>query len=780
MPLIQSYYQKKRSIMGLFSIDGIFEHAKTLLRRDSAEVSSSSTAEAQLREYFDNANGAVNNEQPPGDIDAMLGAARSEAHKLQGRRPELGLVTPEVREAQNDLQQEENQADQNNINAQGHLDDTSRMAENNNSAAEATLSNAEHSADVNNDQAHSATERAESDADLKVEEAKNNLSKVKSEQQANIEKAQADVDNAESKMSEAQTSYDTAKSALSTAQANVESAQMALSNAKTDEERQAANEQLNQAKQALEQAQKAEQDAKNALENAKKELENAKTKLEQTKQEAENAIADAEERLNTVIKDGELAVNNAKDNESQVRAEGNVSIKSAESNVKNVQIQGDDAVNSAEANLEEVRAEGEEQVEEAESELEDATAETMDTSRIISIMNSNTGSNKNFDKDEYERAINSINPENVLDVMEECPGLRKNQRSNEEYNSDLKKVKDAVLKKAEELGVDTSDLQFLECNSDSPLKITSTTFKNTDALETIYRRCQDAIRSQDNASFADNLYYNNGDAFRSAINHAYNSSNGQTRPSNTEGVDFGNGVIDKTSTQQTGNCWVQAAINSLASTESGSEMLRSNIYRDDKLGVTAVHLKEAENKNKGYNGTGIYTITDAELAQAQKNLSSGDGDMTAYNLALQKYFKESGERQNLDGGRADRIYEIFSGKNFTTGDVGLKTNGVFREKQPPYDEVLTMAQGGKGAISVFIDETGESSFAPVNNHVISVVGATPDGRLLVQESNNVGLYIGDLPRYEGVTYNGAPTYIMDKDQYYARVNQTEYLYWGAS
>lgn len=190
---------------------------------------------------------------------------------------------------------------------------------------------------------------------------------------------------------------------------------------------------------------------------------------------------------------------------------------------------------------------------------------------------------------------------------------------------------------------------------------------------------------------------------------------------------MGNGKIDEVTIQETGNCWACAGLISLAGTPEGKAFLENNIKRDNKRHLTAVHLQGAENAGLPKpNGDGIYTFSDVEILKGQDEYAYGDGDITAYNLAIAQYRQDSSKhplaknRENyLDGGSIQEAYEILTGlpSNENSGTIGVSSVSL------DFDEIYNMIKDGKGA-ACLSDE----------DHAYSVVGTDKDGNLLLQES----------------------------------------------
>ena len=440
---------------------------------------------------------------------------------------------------------------------------------------------------------------------------------------------------------------------------------------------------------------------------------------------------------------------------------------------------------------------------ETEFEAKENNNDNLETYAVISILKQ-TGKYKEYDKQLYDKAIQSIDKGNILSVINENITVlsANDSRTLAETNSDLRHLSEVLFELAKDYGIDTSDINIEEYTSeDITMFEEGDEFEyftdgpkdaaNFDKLKSLYYRIIDKQKELASEAAIQTFTYNNIDELKNMSVEKYKELEGKTHTQNIpDDFDFGDGSINKPSTQETGNCWAQADLNALASTEKGGKLLSSHMYRDNEHGITVIHLQEAENNGKGADGKGIYVITDDEIYEASKTLSSGDGDMTAYNVAILKYLQEIGEKQDLKGiqrGRK-RVFEIISGIPYTGQGVrdwyGVesasynlydgKSCGIFRTS---FDEVYDIAKNGTGATTIEIDSLRLSYWNGKGSHALSIVGCTDDGKLLVQESNNAGVYIDDLPQSE-ISYNGAPTYIMDKDFFQEKVNESTSFIWG--
>jgi len=231
-------------------------------------------------------------------------------------------------------------------------------------------------------------------------------------------------------------------------------------------------------------------------------------------------------------------------------------------------------------------------------------------------------------------------------------------------------------------------------------------------------------------------------------------------------------------TQETGNCWAMAGVNSMKTQENSKTYMNSQIYKDSMHGLYVVQLAEAKNYGFGKDGKGVYIITDTELYNTA-NISDGDLDIAAYNLAIKKYLIESGERKpeedSLIGNTAQRLYEISQGmKAEEINDkipVGVGFYNAYFENMDNsyekksddeisklYDKLLEHFNNG-GQITLGVETNIDKHLL----HAISVVGIK-DGKFIVQESNNNEEYAKSFQnswKDESNTWN----ILLDKDNF---------------
>ena len=212
---------------------------------------------------------------------------------------------------------------------------------------------------------------------------------------------------------------------------------------------------------------------------------------------------------------------------------------------------------------------------------------------------------------------------------------------------------------------------------------------------------------------------------------------------NPNNIDIGNGKFDKPAIQKTQNSWAHAGLNALLSTPKGKKLIDCNSYRDLRTGTISVHLQEAED-NAFHQG--IYIITPQEILEASQTLSFGDGDVTAYMAAIDKYFAEVRSNPDLedkmaqenlivnkmqDGNYGFRLFEILTGAISVEFDSTFNYNnnlktGIAIGSHIESEQLYNLVKDKKGAVTITLRN---------HEYTLSVIGVK-DNCFLVQESGN--------------------------------------------
>lgn len=188
-----------------------------------------------------------------------------------------------------------------------------------------------------------------------------------------------------------------------------------------------------------------------------------------------------------------------------------------------------------------------------------------------------------------------------------------------------------------------------------------------------------------------------------------------------------NGKIDKSFKQgQTGDCWLLAGVKSLSMTQNGKKLL-DNAVKVDKNGNATVTLKGVGKK---------YTVTARDL-KCSNELSTGDSDVRALEIAMDRYFRETvpDGSADIDGntvgkalallGDPNKTQEFFGARNVANGIVSLADTGMKNRA------AVTGMTGNVDPRDIkAVDENGKK-VQVYNAHAYSVKQITPKGITLV-------------------------------------------------
>lgn len=250
--------------------------------------------------------------------------------------------------------------------------------------------------------------------------------------------------------------------------------------------------------------------------------------------------------------------------------------------------------------------------------------------------------------------VKSINSENVVNVMKEY----ESQNNEQSLLSDIieerglktntrkiyiKHIVNSYLTYAENKGINVNDLKQ-KFNNEITYQMDKFGFANADYLNVFIRQLRARISASDSEDFL-------------------------TKP---------NGKIDEEFFQNaTGDCWLLASIKAISNSPKGLEILNNSIKvnKDGSVNVTL----------RGVNKT--YTISKKEL-ESNIQLSKGDGDVRALEIAVNKYFEEErgvNDKLDIHGNQMYTAYKILIGdKNIDDGKnniIQFYVNGLERYKE---------------------------------------------------------------------------------------------------
>ena len=690
-----------------------------------------------------------------GKIEDLIEAAALKSSGITGRKPAMGLVDEiidikksdvesakqtqkkEVNEKTNALEDVENKTDKKITKAEDNATSVREESEKNNKIAEQNLNKTkiENSQKINQAKAHE--QKVETSANEKMTKVSNNLEDANA-QQANATETYnnaveatneaAAVAAAAEHSNEMNITETGAEIAPESAEGSdygdtpiqylgVEGAKVQGS-AKSESDNSTDSTVSQQADQALEQAQAQQAEAKDALDKANEQQKEAETQKAETDAQCKQEMAAAKENTETTKTEGEESIKTAEKNVTNTRAEGEENTKAAEKNVTSTKAEAETEINAAEEGLATTEAENNKNVQDINKEVAEAR-ELADKIKAMALGQDKDGNKVEFDKKEYQNLISSITEKNIAEVLgyggkdltDAICGVTssntKVQKLAQESSQHIVNKLIAASNKCNEYEYPTLGIEKDFFVNDYPNFFNPNSMSKSD-----FQECKEKIsyfitEQVEEISDAQEQI----DLYNDALNI--------------------NGEYDELAIQKTGNCWAHAGLNTLAQTEVGRKLIKENIYRDAEAGITYVKIPESGK---------TYEISDRELIDGYSSQSSGDADVTAYTLAMEKFLGST------NGNGVDRVFELFTGKkgenelikNLTDGALPEGVSWFARaqneneEWNTLYDSVIKQIQNNQGVVTLNM----ATGFEKDSNHVISVLGLDSQGRIIAQESNN--------------------------------------------
>lgn len=388
----------------------------------------------------------------------------------------------------------------------------------------------------------------------------------------------------------------------------------------------------------------------------------------------------------------------------------------------------------------------------------------------------------NFAADDSDLPV--INTDNAHEYANLADKLFYSGDKDEVSRLTCEKIQKALYKFAIDNGYDLSHLKYDECDYFFIIREVKNVIRKKQEREELALKTLELIDKP----------YDNSKLKKSLEEFQANKNNANFVPEQSTGIDFGNGKFDGVATQKTNVCWALAGINSLLTTDEGKLLLKSNHYYDPNSGVFAIHLQEAED-NDLHDGIYFVTPDDIRAEEMGASLAEGEGDITAYLVAVKKYFDEVHQNPKLAQKMEDGGHSV---RNLNDGNYGFRffeilTGGMFskygaRDIDKPFQNGIgtgtpSEAVNFHNLYDLIKNKSGAVTMA-IAEHSISVIGVR-DGKLIVQESNNSESFSQDFAdkqrnhiifnRIEDI--NGAPAYELSEKDFKNYIDAVSFLKW---
>lgn len=266
-------------------------------------------------------------------------------------------------------------------------------------------------------------------------------------------------------------------------------------------------------------------------------------------------------------------------------------------------------------------------------------------------------------------------------------------------------------------------------------------FSSSDKINTKTNQEENSKVKEQTAKKA-NFFTNFFDKFKQA-----KISDSSTQTTSNEPVK-GNGKIENTKQQKTGDCYLLSAVNALSYTDEGKKAIKDALEWKDNGDVT-VHFK---------GGAGNYTVTHEEINKILKEqnengpntykYSSGDVDMIALEKGFEKLFDdvskgkfqftESGYSQTedlrkdkaewgrvLDGGNEHQVMALLTGKKSEIIGLNDNTKNIL-DNYNGKNVALTFSWNCTQQDEISIKDINGEEVSLIGEHAYAIKDATSD------------------------------------------------------
>lgn len=179
----------------------------------------------------------------------------------------------------------------------------------------------------------------------------------------------------------------------------------------------------------------------------------------------------------------------------------------------------------------------------------------------------------------------------------------------------------------------------------------------------------------------------------------------------TNEVNIDGCIQDTQQSNKRGDCWLLTMLNCLRDSKWGAKLIKDSI-KQDKNGDVVITFKGSKGPQKEFK------VTKEEIISARESgcYANGDDDVIAFELALEKYYKEYGHLHDraandgtvgaaIDGGNAYDKHDfvnLLSGEESKSYSVFYEEDVSVNEKEQELDRILTEAFKGPDSPAIIV------------------------------------------------------------------------------